>query len=401
MLTRSGNEGVEALIQNQNKIRPAVYGIVVYFLLAAMDSFQIGTMGSVLKIVALIPLALLIFDLQKLRLRFHPLLVVQLLFWLLAVLSLFYSINVEKTTGSVMTLTLNLVLVFALGLLEQYNEREIALMQRALFWGGWLTIVLMMFFSDFSAGGRLTLKLNGATQDQNYINGYFLYTFSCHCNEFFRNKKRSHAVYLLIIMAIVLMTGSRGALLAFAATGFVHVCFQFAQSKNAMRNILLTAVFFALLGVLFDLILSLMPENVAVRYSWEYIAEKGTTGRSRIWRFLLAHFERDSMGRMLFGHGYGTSALLNTLRGTVAHNLYLDNLITLGIFGLVLQLITQGIVLKTLLKRKEYALVGAYIGFIAMCISLSLVAYKPNWNIMLLMLAVDCRAADAGKEPLC
>jgi O-antigen ligase len=194
----------------------------------------------------------------------------------------------------------------------------------------------------------------------------------------------------------VLLTGSRGALLAFLIVFFVQVCFMFANTKHNLRNIFAIGFLLVLLLVVFDAVLSQMPESVARRYSWDYLSEKGTTGRTEIWKFFLRHFSGDSIGRMLFGHGYGTSTLINTMNELVAHNLYLENLITLGIFGMFLQLIIQGTVVWILFKRRQHALLGAYLGMMVMCLSLSLVAYKPIWNVMLLALAIDTHHKNSG-----
>lgn len=377
------------MIQEQNRVRPVVYGICLYFLIAAADSFRIGSLGSILKIVALVPVALLLFDLKQLHLRFSQVLIVQLLFWLLAVVSLFYSVSTQKTMYSVLTLTLNLVLVFSLGTFKAYNKKELDLMQRAMLLGGWITIGMMLLLSDVSAGGRLTLRLGSNTSDQNYVNGFFLYTFSYHVQRLLEKSEKRQLFPVFLILTIVLMTGSRGALLAFSLTAFVQICVMLSQSRNRVRNILLALIVLMLTSVVFDVILSFMPESVAVRFSWDYIAEKGTTGRTRVWAALLEHFSYDSIGRMLFGHGYGTSQYINMVNGNVAHNLYIDNLITLGLVGLLLQLITQGMILYILFKRKNFTLLAAYAGMIGMCLSLSLVAYKPIWNIMLLTLAIE------------
>lgn len=371
----------------QQPIRPVVYGIGFYFLIAATDSFQIGTVGSLLKIVAFLPLILLLFDIRSLRLRFSPLLILQLLFWLLAVLSLFYSVSIDRTLSTVETLSLNLLLVICLGVLNAYNSRELQLMKTCMLLGGWLTILLMLIFSDYSAGGRLTLLLGNETQDQNYINGYFLFSFSHHCGELLLKKKKFHIIPTLLFLTIVLLTGSRGALLAFVAVFFAYICILFTNTEHKVRNILLVALLIALFFFLFDLVLKQMPESVAERFSWDYIAEKGSTGRTKIWRVLLHHYSTDSIPRMLFGHGYGTTTIVNPL-GRVAHNLYLDNLITLGIAGLLLQLFSQGAVLLILLKSKEYPLFCTYIGMVFMCFSLSLTAYKPLWNMMMLAFAM-------------
>ena len=87
---------------------------------------------------------------------------------------------------------------------------------------------------------------------------------------------------------------------------------------------------------------------------------------------------------------------LNEIKHRVAHNLYLDNLITLGIVGLTLQLATQGTVLHIFRKHRKYELMGAFIGMMGMCLSLSLTASKPIWNMMLIALALDCNPVALG-----
>lgn len=390
------------IMQMNEPIRPVVYGIGLYFACSGADSFQIGSIGSLLKIVALLPLALAFLDIRRWKIRITPTLVAQLAFWFLTVASILYSVSADKTFSSVKALTLNLALVFCLGIMEEYNARELRLMQRCLLAGGWITIALMLLFSDMSLHGRLTLLLGEKTQDQNYINGYFMYAFSWHCCQLLLDKKKLHLIPTILILSIVLLTGSRGALVAFLLVIVVHVWFLFANSRHKLRNIVLVVLLMAVLLVMFDMVLAQMPENVAQRYSWDYIAEKGTTGRTRIWRFLLDHYSGDSIFRMLFGHGYGTTILVNTMDGRVAHNLYLDNLITLGIPGMLLQLMIQGSVAYILFKRRNYPLLGAYMGMIGMCMSLSLVAYKPIWNIMLLALTIDanCRKQPGNNEKL-
>ena len=386
------------MAQSQNRIRPVVYGLAVYFLLSATDCFNIGSVGSLLKVLALAPAMLAVFDLRNLQLRFHPLLKVQLLFWLLAVGSIFYSVSVDRTVSADLTLTMNLALVFLLGLMEQYNEAELEFLKKAMLWGSWVTVGLILVFSSISSDGRLSLQLGESTQDQNYINGYFLYAFSYHCGQFLHRGNRKHLVPAVVLLVVLLMTGSRGALLAFFMAGFFHICVFFASSRNALRNILIVVGLLLTVGALFNLILSQLPPSLAERFTWEYTVEKGTVGRSRIWKYLWNHFSDSSIFRMLFGNGYGTTSAVNQMNHLVAHNLYLDNLITLGIVGMLLQLVTQGIVAWILFRCKEYTLLGTYVGMIVMCLSLSLTAYKPLWNVMLLTIAIDCNGKAKNME---
>ena len=376
----------------RSRIGPVAYGLAFYFLVGALEALNIAAIGSFMKIMVLIPLGLMIFQVAALRLRFHSLLYLQIAFWLLAILSLFYSVGLERTLSSDITLTLNLAMVLVLGVMVPYNKAEQDLLQKALLLGCWIQIIMTLLFADVSAGGRLTVRFGESNQDQNTNNMYFMYAFSYYCYHLLSDKKRKMIIPILIMLTLVLFSGSRGALVAFAMVFFFHICIFFGKSKHAMRKILAVAVLLIVTILAIDLIMEILPESVSVRFSKEYLAEKGTSGRSRIWRYLWGVFRESNMLRMLFGHGYGTTILLNELNHLVAHNLYLDNLMTLGIVGVGLQLATQGSVLYIFYKHRKYALMGAYIGMIGMCLSLSLVASKPIWNMLLMALVLDCNA---------
>lgn len=374
------------------KIRLVTYGLAFYLLLGALDTLSIAAVGSFLKIAAFIPLGLMVLEVRRLRLHPHPLLGLQVCFWLLALTSVLYSVSVDRTFSSVMTLTLNLMLVLMLGVLVPYNARELEFLQKAMLWGCWLQIALTLIFSDYSAAGRLTLRFGQSTQDQNNNNTFFLYAFSHHCYHFLFQKKRKHIIPVLIIFALVLLSGSRGALLAYALTFLFHICIYFKSSKRPLHSICIVALLLVVVGIAFDLILGQMPESVSVRFSWDYLEEKGTTGRSAVWAYLWDKYINSGFFRMLFGHGYGTTILVNEWNHRVAHNLYLDNLITIGLAGMILQIASQAAVLRIFNKRKKYVLLGTYIGMIGMCMSLSLTACKPLWNMMLMALAIDCNS---------
>ena len=141
--------------------------------------------------------------------------------------------------------------------------------------------------------------------------------------------------------------------------------------------------------------LTKLPESVAIRFSRDYLMEKGSTGRSEAWLSLWNTFVNADFWTMLFGHGYGTTTIVNEYNHHVAHNLYIDNLTTLGLVGMFLQVVSQGTVIWIFSRRKKHALLGAYIGMIGMCMSLSLTACKPLWNMMLLALAIDCNESES------
>ena len=224
------------------RIRPVTYGLAVYLLLGAFDALSISTIGSVLKIAAFIPLGLMLLELRRLRLHLHSLLGLQLGFWILAMASVLYSVSADITFSSDISLTLNLMLVLMLGILVPYNTRELELLQKAMLWGCWLQIVFTLAFADFSAAGRLTLRFGNSTQDQNNNNTFFLYAFSYHCYQILCQKKRKHIIPVLMIFAMVLLSGSRGALVAYVLTFLFFICLYFKNSKRPLRSICIVAV---------------------------------------------------------------------------------------------------------------------------------------------------------------
>lgn len=370
----------------QTKVRPVSYALALYFFLASLDCMNLGRFGSALRYIAVLPLLLQLLEIRTMQLRLCNLLGIMLLFWFLALTSCLYSVNQDRSIASVVTLTLNYMLIICMSMSQCYSPPEVTLLQRAMLWSSWLAIFFMFVFSDRSEYGRLSMKLGAAEQDQNYVNGYYLYAFSYHCDKCLHEKKKIHIFMALLVICVVLLTGSRGALIGYIFVAVFHLTIFLKKSRNIVRDILVLCVVVLLSVVVFRFIMSQMPPSVSIRFQLNYIAEKGTTGRTRIWKYLWEHFKRDPVWRMIFGHGYGASASVNKMNANPAHNLYLDNLITIGILGLLLQIMMQYLILHMLRKTRDWALGGCYVGMLGMCMSLSLVAYKPIWNVMMLTL---------------
>ena len=56
---------------DRNRIGPVAYGLSLYFLLSVLDTLNIAAVGSFLKIAALVPLGMMLFQVRDLRLKLH------------------------------------------------------------------------------------------------------------------------------------------------------------------------------------------------------------------------------------------------------------------------------------------------------------------------------------------
>ena len=389
--------------ENRQEISIVTMCLGFYFMLMVFDSIPMFGIGSLLRVLVLLPVGAVVVIKMRSRLQVNAMTVLFSVYCLFLLFSYMYSINRTETFNQVKRIILNLVIILTAGGMYDYNSREIDFLKKSLMVGGVLTVILTLLMSDYSAGGRLTLSINGAVQDQNYLNGYIIFAFIYFLSGFLERKKPLNMLPVIGIMGFTLMTGSRGAMVALAGISAVQVfCLLHREQKLQLNTILLILIGIVLIVFLYKPILALLPESVAVRFSPEYIAEHGSTGRSEIWSYLLGRFRDSSVPRMLFGYGFGTVAYLNEYNHLVAHNLWIEHLLAVGILGEILFVSMQLSFIKAAWKTQDSFVISGYTGYLIMMMSLSLLTYKPIWNCMIMILIVSRyhRNREISKEVL-
>ena len=370
--------------------------VALYFSASPLSLINLSGVGAAVKIFAVLALLAAFLDIRSFKITISPLTISLLLFWLLAIISCFFTSSISLSAQYTVTLSLNTLLVLVLGMMENYRETDCVMLEKALLVGSWISIILTVVFSDVSAAGRLTMHIGNSSADQNGLNGYFLIAFSFHLCSFFRKHRKIHLLFAAIPLLLGVMTGSRGGILAYLV---IMAAVAFAYRKEVIRSRVLNIIAVILAVVLiYFIIKSAIPDSVLERYSSSYIDQHGSAGRLETWRSLLTHYEGDNVFRLIFGHGYGTTRLYNAHNGNVAHNLYIDNLISLGIVGCILTIVQQLVVLTVLVRNRRLTIVLVYIGYIVMCLSLSLTSYLPMWNIILLTLIYDTTTLNGAKR---
>lgn len=376
-------------VGTSQKLSKASIALGIYFLLLPTDCFRIGAVGSLLKVYAFVPIAFLFLSGGMRRLILDRLLSRLLLFLLIAALSALWSMDFDVTVSSVRSLALNILFAVLMAGTYQYTEKEAGFLLKCLVASSWITVIGMLLFGSSSELGRLTLVIGDSEQDPNYVTGYIVFAFAYHFTAFLKQRKFLHLFPTAAIMIVIILTGSRGGLAAYLACAFFAVVYGIQSSKHPVRVAVLAAAAAVLAYFVFSAAMQIVDVSISSRFSLQYLLDHGTTGRSKIWIHLLKKFRGASIGWQLFGHGYGMTRYLNTLSGSfgglVAHNLYIDNLMSIGIIGLLAQLALQFQCVKAALRSKNSMLVCAYGAFLVMTLSLSLTNYKPIWSAMLMI----------------
>lgn len=363
--------------------------LAFYFVLMPLDSINILNMGSLLKVVAVFPIFIILFVNKKSHLHISGMVIWTIIYTLTLAVSCFYSISFSDSLSGTRRILINVILILCVGgIYDEYNKREYDYLIKALVIGGVANVILTFMNPDSTnVYGRLTLSMAGSTQDMNYINGYMFFALAFFVKKLIKDRKLYSLLPIFVMLVFTLKTGSRGALLAVIAIVLSSVTYIFIIDKNIKPGTALVTVIVALLLLrYYKNILMLISPQVAERFTKAFIQNYKGVNRTDLWLYILGQFKDSSFLRQIFGYGTGTVYIVNEFTHQVAHNLWLDHLIGNGIVGLFIFAGMQICFLREAFKSKDVVLISTYIGLLTMCLTLSLVSYKPIWNCMMMIM---------------
>lgn len=380
------NNGVK-----DNRIGLVTKCLALYFVLMPLDSIPVFGLGSLLKFIAIVPLLVIFITIKEPVVRYNSMTKLFFLHAIYCLFTVFISVDLQYSFDAYLRLLSNMILVVAAGgVYNQYTKNEYDFLKYSLVGGGIVTLILTFIFSDYSASNRLTMAVNGGMQDQNYINGYLLFAIAYFSIKVIQSKELYNFIPISAFVLFTLMTGSRGAMIAIFCVIVVCLLFNTFSIKKGFYTSLLVLLFaFVFLFFAWDFFLEFLPDEVSVRFTLDYLLEKGTTSRDLIWGYLIDLFFESNVFRQLFGYGYATTPLMNHYNGLVAHNIWLDHLIGNGLIGTTIFIAMQLAFLRNAYTSKDSFLLGSYVGYLVMCMSLSLIAYKPLWNCMIMIMIFE------------
>lgn len=251
-------------------------------------------------------------------------------------------------------------------------------------------IIFMPKLSSYTEDGRRTLIIIGREFDPNIVASIIMVGIFCSIDQYFsagnqRNKGRRIAslVSVALMFLGMVLTGSRGALIAFSG-GFSVLLYIKITDRKSRRRAMMAGII-SLLALL--VLAAYLPENLlANRFSISNILglneyKVGAHNRYTIWKYSMELF----FSSPIFGYGCGNffNAISTVYRECASHNMYILLLIEGGVVGAVLFCTGIGRLLRALFKSKEVAIGCMFLSVCIMAISLDTLTYKYFWIAMI------------------
>jgi putative inorganic carbon (hco3(-)) transporter len=376
-----------------------IYLLAIYIFTLPLDFIvvlePIGSLSKILSFLSMI--SLLVHGLYKKKLLapnklFFPI----MLMIIFSLFSLDWSVDKSETITRISTL-IPLFLFYSLTSIFKFSEKDLSIINKSLI----LSLTLVIFISliqyflgiRFMETGRLTITLFDKQADPNHLFVSMVLPLGAlimfiNSKDISQKNKNIGILLLLLFAVILILSGSRGALLS---TTFVFL-YWFIKDGLKLKKLLILLFLVALLVIVYYF----LPSFLLERYSVNNVIEYGGTGRLDIWKVGFNAF----LHSIYIGYGFGTfsdvydiyvgKTYIDAFWGysKAAHNTFLRMAVELGIIGLFLFLwiIVQHIKLRKidyykndLVNQSRYIANMGIVGIIIGCLSLDVILFKYFW----------------------
>ena len=259
---------------------------------------------------------------------------------------------------------------------RRVSDKEIKLFTAAMY----LSILIAVIGTLMNLprpGKRLVIILSSVMDPNDFACGLTI-VFSL-CLVELMNKRRIilNCLCTVAVLAIVLMSGSRGALLTM---GCIIMVWLF-NVKGPIRLKILLAVIAMGAVVLFCAENGIGPK-ILYRFSISRLIQDGGAGRVHIWRAGIQKFFSSDPLHVLFGYGHGGYAYsvryvaIGHDDAYIAHNMFINALIEGGMTGLSLMVACFATLYRYAAKHKNLLGILVLTGFIAEGLTLDAQVYR-------------------------
>ena len=369
------------MILNKKKIY--MYSVMLYFICLPFGAMNIGRLGSLLKIVAVLPI---FFGLSNFKIKKSKVLLFQTLFVIYASLSIIWTVNFDMSLSRAISYIELLILLYSASCFS-FESDETEIIKKSMVWGSRFTAIIVLLFGTF-VYGRLVLR-GVINEDPNYLCAYFSFGTIFALQKIINKSKRIDILTgifeVLLYLSIIFFTGSRGGLIAISASiAFYFIAILGSKSKKKVVGIVIA---FMSVILFCNVIIDYLPTELSARFSINDVVSSGGSGRTELWEQGIDVFSRSTFLRRMVGNGTATTMYIFSYyqysRVNVVHNMFLEVLLELGVLGLILYAISILKFVKESFRFYDKYTFAVFICMIVMSLSTSIYTFKPYINIML------------------
>ena len=358
---------------------------MVYCVLMPFEEAIAFGFGSVLKIVGMliIGLSLAFYIRRRPSVTIRP-----LIFWLVFMLiSYLWCTSSYYWDAFIIIYAGQVALLVALELVD-IRDFNFKMIDIGLIITGCIASYVLIKFPETSMltdEGRRTIMINGTSLDPNIVAATIILGLHIATSFFlaYQNKivRCLYGGASMFMLYGILLTGSRGALVAFVVSFVLKVYLESKISLEAKKK----SVYLILFAIIaFFVMVSVLPVDlIESRFSKETILglnerEQGSHNRYDIW---LAAIDLFSMSPIW---GFGCGNFINSIalvysRQCAAHNMYILLFIEGGIIGFSLFAKYVYSIWKSLMRLRGYLTLSLLVATLFMCLSLDALPYKFFW----------------------
>lgn len=368
------------------KLHLYTYLLAIYYLLAPLEDFLTGSVGTLAKYLCiLIAAAALIESHGKIVYKATTFNRCLLIMMLISVVSILWSVDRQVTAGRLVAYLLVPGITLFVGLLD-FEEKDYDTIVNAAIAGGVITALFLLTTGRFNLSGYYRLTLTENNDPNNFAALLMLPLALC----FRKTEQEKKIISILkkliaaIILVIILYTGSRGAIGSIAVMAFVF--FMMNKSNEKLRFLILggiAAVFISLFVIPHFSAALLRHFSIGAVLNDMTMSEGQ---RGNIWRHVLF----DVIPNMYpWGYGAGCQGIsLYEFYGynKGVHNTYLSVIVEYGVFGIPFFLGMLISLYKKEYKSKHYLETALLVGICGIIFFLDAYAKKFFWNVIMLIL---------------
>lgn len=341
-------------------IRKPLLILPVYFICCLSDSFfaapdGLGSISRYLAIIFILSLLLEVFK-KEVPLKANIIklsLVITLIFFN-------FFLSVFSISGSFVSFFVLLQNILVLYLLSRFKVLNLSFIFRLIYYAAWLVICFTLVEVFLQGISIITIQTRFSISEEVNENSFGMMLAQlgviCFIPIFRQSRKmlRSLSYFSFpIILFLIVITGSRSALLAYLVTFIIGFFFLSGNKKRSTKIAL--GVF---VGILLSITWSFLVDNIPFMYRYSFSEGSDTGGVGNRLNSINLLFKYIIPYNLFFGVGLGGENTIVALQPygyglKPAHNILIDVLTQIGIIGLMLYSYLFVKVLKNMLRIRK------------------------------------------------